>query len=192
MKKDRETASQKYDTQRRADRFSARVCVCGGVFGEGIKNVEILSPIHQLWRSWKVTRAASANRSQIWSEHGGKPSSGGSAQVSISMHVQGSTGSVTFSTMMKTHWCGWARMRGTSSEVVTGCCRTNKIKSKVWCISGSLDTPVNIESALIDFPPLLEPSWGRNWSVLDACVISASIHIFHCVFSPQSEGVWRG
>lgn len=150
--------------------------------GEGLKNVGILSPIHQLRRSQKVTWAASANWSQIWSERGGKPGYGGIAQVRISIHVQGSAGSVTFSTMMKIHWCGWARISGTSSAVVTGRCRTNKIKSKLCCISGSFDTPVNIESALIDFLPLLEPDWGRNWSLLDTFVISASVHMFHCVF----------
>lgn len=123
MKKDRDTASQKYDTQSRARRFNMS---WEGKGGEGLKNVEILSPVHQLRRSQKVTPAASANWSQIWSERGGKPSSGGIAQVGISIHVQGSVGSVTFFTMMKTHWCGWARISGTSSAVVTGRCRTNK------------------------------------------------------------------
>lgn len=143
MKKDRETAPQKYDTQRRAERFS--VSGEGGRLGgrEGINNVEILRPIHQLRRSQKVTLATSGNQSQIWSERGRKPGSGGSAQVGISIHVQGSAGSVTFSTMMKTHWCGWERMSRTSSAVVTGRCRTNKNKkSKVWRITGSLDAAV--------------------------------------------------
>ena len=54
MKKDRETASQRYDTQHRAERFSV-----------GGKNVEILSAVHQLQRSQKVMQAASANQSQI-------------------------------------------------------------------------------------------------------------------------------
>lgn len=116
----------------------------------------------------------------------------GSAQVGISIHVQGSAGSVTFSTMMKIHWCGWARMSGTSSAVVTGRCRTNKIKSKVWCISGYLDTPVKIESALIDFHPLLEPSWGRTWSLLDACDICISSYVplcFHSIVGGSLTGL---
>lgn len=112
----------------------------------------------------------------------GNPAPAVPKQVGVNLHVQRSAGSVTFSTMVKTNWCGWARMSGTSLMFGTGHLRTNKIKSKVWYISGSLDTPGNIESALMDYP-LLEPSWGRNWSALDTCAVSASVHMFHCVFT---------
>lgn len=50
-------------TQRWAERFSV-----SGV-REGIKNVEILSPVHQLWRSRKVTLQQISHRSD-WSVEG--------------------------------------------------------------------------------------------------------------------------
>lgn len=190
MKKDRETAPQKYDTRHRADRFS----IGRGGWGEkGLKcwNTQSHSSAPKVTKGHQSRTSASSSRPVLGLCS--VNSSGGSAEgtrLPLACASRILLDVIHFPQWWKLtdmdEW-GWVEH---PHQFATECRRTNKIKSivELWLPRHHIHT----ESAFIDFPPIFEPRWGRNWSVVDTCVISTSVPTYYCIFILQSEGVWWG
>lgn len=150
-KKDRETASQKYDTQHQADRFN--------VWG-GLKywNTQPHSSAPKVTKGQVASTSrwsASPNqprsvfaRSQFCWRHRGNAAPHGSPLACTPRVLLDLIQFLQWWKLTDTDEWGWVEH---PHQFVAERRRTNKIKSKVSSISGSL---IDIESALIDFPPL--------------------------------------